>query len=111
MTADGNSLAREMEEMEDQRDALGAMLARVQSVNQERLPWVLIKRLSGGTPPLLVWREHRGLDHAALALASGVGAEAIAAIERGGEPGLRDAVALARALDIDADDLLPWRQD
>lgn len=87
------------------------MLARVQPANQELLPWALVKRLSAGAPPLLVWREHRGLDHAALAAASGVDAGAIAAIERGGDPGLRDAVALARALGIDADDLLPWRQD
>lgn len=111
MSADGNTLAHELDEMEDQRDALTAMLARIKSVNDETLPWALVKRLSGGEAPLRAWREHRGMDQAALAAASGVGEAAIGAIERGGEPGLRDAAALARALRIDAEDLLPWRQD
>ncbi len=111
MTADGNALARELEEMEEQRDALGAMLARIRAANQESLPWAMAKRLSAGEPPLRVWREHRGLDQAALAARSGIAPATIAAIEQGAEPGLRDAAALARALEIDAEDLLPWPQD
>ena len=111
MTADGNALARELEEMEDQRDALGAMLARIRAANQESLPWALAKRLSAGEPPLRVWREHRGLDLATLSAQSSVAPAIITAIEQGAEPGLRDAAALARTLGLDAEDLLPWRQD
>lgn len=112
MTADGNTLARELEEMEDERDALAAILAKIRSANQEMLPWKLIKRLSDGTPPLLAWREHRGLTADELAERSGVDTLRIAAIELArGEPTLRDAAALARALGIDAEDLLPWPQD
>ncbi len=111
MTADGNALARELEEMEDQRDALGAILARIRAANQESLPWAMAKRLSAGEPPLRVWREHRGLDQATLSAQSGVAPAIITAIEQGAEPGLRDAAALARTLGLDAEDLLPWRQD
>jgi DNA-binding XRE family transcriptional regulator len=112
MSADGNTLAHELDEMEDQRDALTAMLARIKSANDEVLPWALVKRLSGGEVPLRAWREHRGLTEGALAEISGVEHLVIAAIEMTHrEPQLRDAVALARALKIDAEDLLPWRQD
>ena len=111
MTADSNALARELEEMEDQRDALGAMLARIRAANQESLPWALAKRLSAGEPPLRVWREQRGLDQATLSAQSGIAPAIITAIEQGAEPGLRDAAALARTLGLDAEDLLPWRQD
>ena len=111
MTADGNALAHELEQMEDQRDALAAMIARIESANQEILPWALVKRLSGGDPPLRVWREHRGLDIAALAQASSIDPALVAAIEQGAEPGLRAAATLARVLRIDAEDLIPLPQD
>ena len=91
---------------------LTAMLARIKSANEETLPWALVKRLSSGEHPLRVWREHRGLTDYALADLSGVEPLVIGTIELArGEPSLRDAVALARALEIDAEDLLPWRQD
>lgn len=112
MTADGNTLARELEETEDQRDALTAMLARIKSANEETLPWALVKRLSAGEAPLRVWREHRALDLPALAASTGLRLLTLTAIDQGAaEPSLRDAAALARALGIDAEDLLPWRQD
>jgi DNA-binding XRE family transcriptional regulator len=112
MTADGNTLARELEEMEDERDALAAILAKIRSANQEMLPWKLIRRLSDGASPLLVWREHRGLTADELADKTGVDTLTIAAIESAkADPSLRDAAALARALGIDAEDLLPWPQD
>lgn len=112
MSADGNTLARELEEMEDQRDALAGMLARVRSANQETLPWGLVKRLSVGEPPLRVWREHRGVELKTLASNTGIGILSLTAVDQGAaEFALGEAVAIARALDINAEDLLPWRQD
>jgi DNA-binding XRE family transcriptional regulator len=98
--------------MEDQRDAVAAMLARVETANEERLPWAMVKRLSAGENPVLVWREHRGMTREALAAASAVPESVIAAVEAGAcEPALRPMVALARALRADLDDLVPWAQE
>jgi DNA-binding XRE family transcriptional regulator len=106
-----NALEQRIEALEDQLDAATVMLARIQSANQEMIPGDVIHRLIDGHPPLLVWREHRSLDPAALATRSGIAPATITAIEQGAEPTLRDAAALARALEIDAEDLLPWPQD
>jgi DNA-binding XRE family transcriptional regulator len=106
-----NALEQRVEALEDQIDVATVMLARIQSANQEMIPGDVIHRLIDGEPPLRVWREHRGWDHAALATQSGLAPATIAAIEQGAEPTLRDAATLARALGIDAEDLLPWPQD
>lgn len=107
-----NEAPLDLEELEDQRDAVAAMLARVETANEERLPWAMVKRLSSGESPLLVWREHRGLSRDALAAASGMPEPVIVAIEAGRhEPALRPMVALARALQVDLDDLVPWSQE
>ena len=111
MTSQRNDTSAVVEELEDQLDAALAMLARIETVNDEFVPATVVDRLSAGEPPLRVWREHRGLDIAALAQASSVDPALVAAIEQGVEPGLRAAAALARVLRIDAEDLLPWRQD
>jgi DNA-binding XRE family transcriptional regulator len=107
-----NTPAQELEAMEDQRDLVSAMLARIESANDERFPMALLRRLSRGENPVRVYREHRGLDPQALAAAAGVQPALVAAIEAGHcEPSLRDAAALARALGVDAEDLIPWPQD
>ena len=111
MTIDNDTLARDYDRLEDQHDILAAQIARIESANAEPTPGEVIHRLVDGEHPVLVWREHRGLTRAALAAASGVSEAAIAAIETGAEPGLRDAVSLARALGKDAEDILPWPQD
>jgi DNA-binding XRE family transcriptional regulator len=103
-----NSPARELEEMEDQRDAAIAMLARMQTANDELLPWALVKRLTSGENPVRVWREHRGMEPDRLAALAQLTPAALGAIEAGKtELSLRIAAALARALNVDADDLLP----
>jgi mRNA interferase RelE/StbE len=106
-----NTLARELEEMEDQRDAVTAMLANMETSNQETVPFQMVRRKINGEAPLLVWREHRGLTVEALAALAEVTEADVASIEAGAEPGLRLAAALAKALGIDAEDLRPWPQD
>jgi DNA-binding XRE family transcriptional regulator len=111
MTIDKDTLARDYAELEDRYDVLALMLARIETANEERIPGEIVHRLSAGQPPLTVWREHRGLSPEALAEKAGVSVADVRAIEAGAEPRLRVAAALAKALGIDAEDLIPWPQD
>lgn len=104
-----NDLARLLEEMEDQRDAVTLMLARMEQANDEAEPWWAIERLHAGEHPVRVFRDLRGLSVEALATTAGVGADLVAAIEAFEiEGGLRPLRAIARALGVDLDDLVPW---
>ena len=106
-----NDLARELEEMEDQRDAITFMLARMEQANQETRPWSVVERLHAGEHPVAVFREHRGMTRDALADAAGIGPDVIAAIEAyEQEGGMRPLLSIARVLKVDLDDLLPWRE-
>ena len=104
-----NDLARELEEMEDQRDAVTFMLARMEQANAETRPWSVVERLHAGEHPVAVFREHRGMTQEELADTAGVETDAIAAIEAfAREGGMRQLLAIARVLRVDLDDLLPW---
>ncbi len=111
MTVENDTLARDYAELEDQHDVLAVQLARVESANEELIPGEIIHRLSAGDAPLTVWREHRGLTPEALSEKAGVSLAEVRSIESGTDPSLRTAVALAKALEIDAEDLIPWPQD
>jgi DNA-binding Xre family transcriptional regulator len=107
-----NAPARELEEMADQRDALALMLAKMENANRETVPAAVVARLAAGEVPLRVWREHRGLDVPTLAQLADVDAAAIVEIEAGRAEGrLSELDALAKALAVDLDDLIAWRQD
>jgi ribosome-binding protein aMBF1 (putative translation factor) len=76
---------------------------------EETIPGELVQRLFDGASPVRVWREHRGLSVAALALESGADEALIHRIEAGEiplAPGIREH--LAAVLKIDVDDLDPW---
>jgi len=111
MTIDNDTLASDYDALEDQHDLLAAMLARVESANQELIPGKIVHRLSAGEAPITVWREYRELSPEALAEKAGVTLAEVHAIEAGAEPRLRVAAALAKALGIDAEDLIPCPQD
>jgi ribosome-binding protein aMBF1 (putative translation factor) len=111
MTVQNDTLTEDYAALEDQHDVLAAMLARMESANEERIPGKIVHRLSDGDIPLTVWREHRGLSPEALAEKAGVPVSDVHAIEAGADPRLRVAAALAKALGIDAEDLIPWPQD
>ena len=108
MSESSNLSAGDIERMENNYDALLFKLAAIEAAGQETTPGAVIDRLMDGEPPLAVWREHRGLTREALAQAADVGVDEIATVERGGELGLRKMVALAKALRIEAEDMLPW---
>jgi len=104
-----NDLARELEEMEDQRDAVTFMLARMEQANEERRPWSVVERLHAGEHPVAVFRDLRDMTPDALADAVGVEPAAIATIETfEREGGIRELLAIAKVLRVDLDDLLPW---
>lgn len=107
--ADSNAAAREAEELEDQLDAALLKLARVEQANEETVPLELVRRLSDGDVPVTVWREHRGLSQEELSVAAHVQPEMLKAVESGKEDvPLRIMHAIARALGVDLDDLVPW---
>jgi len=107
-----NDLARELEEMEDQRDAVTFMLARMEQANKEVRPWSVVKRLHAGEHPVAVFRELRQISRDDLAAAVGTDAATLEAIELYRREGtLRLLLDIARILDIDLDDLVPWPSD
>ena len=79
--------------------------------DEESIPFAMVERMHAGEPPLTVWREHRGLTIEVFAGKSVVSVADVHAIEAGAEPQPRVAAALAKALGIDAEDLIPWSQD
>jgi len=108
----GNSQSQEMEELEDRLDAAMLKLARVGQANDETIPLSVVKRLSDGFVPTMVWREYRNLTPVALAQAAGIPPKLLARIENGKEDiPLRTMHAIAKALEVDLEDLVPWNMD
>jgi DNA-binding XRE family transcriptional regulator len=104
-----NDLALELEEMEDQRDAVTFMLARMEQANDETRPWSVVERLHAGEHPVAVFRDLRGMTRDELAEAAGVEPVVIEMIETFKQDGgIRLLLAIARALKVDLDDLVPW---
>lgn len=109
---DGNLGSQEIEELEDRLDAALLKLARVEQANDEVIPYAVVQLLSDGAVPTKIWREYRGLSQEELARAANVTAELVAEVEAGKEDmPLRSMHALARALNVDLDDLVPWATD
>ncbi len=105
-----NDLPRRVEQLEAACDALALRLARIEDANGERVPAAVIRRLAAGEAPLRVWRAHRGLSLRALAATAGISAAMLSEMETGKKEGsVRTLLALARALGVDMDDLVPWR--
>jgi DNA-binding XRE family transcriptional regulator len=101
-----NSLALELEEIENDRDRVTLMLARMQDANDEFLPFEMIERMLDGENHVKVWREHRDLTVRALAEKAGVSPSLVSEIETGKKEGsIATLKALARALDLTLDDL------
>ena len=78
------------------------------TAGEETVPGEVVRRLVAGENRLRVWREHRGLTQVDLAQRAGVGQPYVAMLEAGDRKGsVARLRALARALDLDVDDLLP----
>jgi DNA-binding XRE family transcriptional regulator len=98
--ADFVRLSRGEQDLKDRQMAEAALA-------EEQLPWSTAKRLLHGESPIKVWREHRGLSQRQLAEAVGVRATYVSQLETGRKrPSLQLAIALARALSLNIDDLV-----
>jgi len=110
--AEYDSLIERLEDAEDAR-TIEAFNARVAAVGfaeatKDYLPADLVWRLLDGEHPLRIWREHRNLTGNRLAELSGVPQSYISDIETVKKPGSIAALTkLARALEIQIDDLVP----
>ncbi|MCG5536475.1 helix-turn-helix domain-containing protein [Ectothiorhodospira mobilis] len=76
---------------------------------EELIPHAVTSRLlQGDEHPLRVWREYRGFTQADLAQRAGIGKSYLSQIEAGHKTGSASVLhALARALSVDIDDLIP----
>jgi DNA-binding XRE family transcriptional regulator len=111
-TPDGNLGSQEVEELEDRLDAALLRLARFEQANDEAIPFSVVQRLSDGGVPMKIWREYRGLSREELAQAACVPTDLVAQVEAGKEDvPLRSMHAIARVLNVDLEDLVPWTRD
>ncbi len=116
-TPDGRRLAvlpedefeRLTERAEDAADiaAYDAARAALEAGTDELIPGEMVKRLLAGENPVRVWRAHRCLTVAELAVRAGVSRSYLSKIETGRrEPTLSTVKALAAALGVDPADLI-----
>ena len=97
------------EAAENYADVEAAVLAEQRrEAGEEYVPVELVDRLIAGESPLKVWREYRGLTLDALGAMVGRKGSMISKLEKGrNEGGIKLWQALATALRVDLDDLLP----
>ena len=105
--AEYEALMEAAEDADDIRIAEEAM-ARIVAGESEFVPHDFVLRIGGGEHPVRVWREYRGLKVGELAAAAGISQAYLSQIEGGKREGsLSTMRALARALKVDVEDLLP----
>lgn len=103
--ADYESLVAAAENAADLAD-IAAIKSHV--VEKDFLPFEMAERILDGMAPVRVWRQHRGLTARALAAKAGLSTSYLSEIETGKKPGSVKALhALATALEVDLDDLVP----
>jgi transcriptional regulator with XRE-family HTH domain len=72
----------------------------------------VVQRLHAGEHPVAVFRELRGMTPDELAAVADVDPGLIEAVETFEQEGsIRPLLAIARALQVDLDDLVPWTTD
>jgi len=104
--ADYDRLIAEVEDRADEQAALEA--ERRREAGEEYLPAEMVDRLLAGESPLRIWRKHRGMTLGALSKRSGISIGYLSQIEKGVRDGpVKSWRALAAALDLELDDILP----
>ncbi len=80
---------------------------------EEYIPAALVERLIAGVSPIRAWREHRGLRPADLvSRVDGLSQGYLSQLETGARNGSVPVLgAIARALDVTLDDLVPWDEE
>lgn len=101
------ALIEAAEDADDIRAAIEAR-ARIETGESEFIPFDFAVRIIAGEHPIRVWREYRGLKVGELAKTAGISQAYLSQIEGAKRKGsLSTMRALARALRVDLDDLLP----
>lgn len=95
---------------EDRADVQAAIRAEDRrQAGEEYVPSDLLDRILAGENPLRVWRKYRGLTQAELGKRTGLRNLTISRLERGDrDTGAKNWRALADALSIDVDDIMPF---
>lgn len=102
-----NRLIEEIEQLRDIQ-AYDEVKSYLKLGEEELMPHEVAKSLILGENPIKVWRECRGLTRKELAKRAGITATYLARLERGERKGtLKVLSALAKALDVSIEDLLP----
>ena len=100
------ALIERLEQLEDLHDCQG-FEERLARGEEELIPGDVVERLVEGENPVRVWREHRGLTQEELGARTGLSGPYLSQIESGKREGtVKVFAALAKALDIDIDDLV-----
>jgi len=99
-----------LELAEDAEDinAADKAMREIKDDEDELIPGSVVDELiDGGSHPLRVWREYRGLTQGALAEQAGIGKSYISQIETGRREGSVSVYrAISEALQVDIDDLV-----
>jgi DNA-binding XRE family transcriptional regulator len=97
---------------EDLDDIAAAIRAEKRAAEgEEYVPHELVVRLVNGESGLLVWREYRGLSQQVLGDKVGLSKMTISGLEKGKrDTSSKNWRALATALEVDVDDILPDSQ-
>lgn len=97
-----------VEDAEHYADIVAAVEAQKRrEAGEEYVPAEVVRALIEGENPLKVWRKHRGMTLQALADKVGRKPSFIGKLEKGqNEGGIKLWQSLAKALDLDLDDLL-----
>ena len=104
--ADYDRLVADVEDRADEQAAIEA--ERRREAGEEYLPAEMVDRLLAGESPLRIWRKHRGMTLEVLSGRSGISIGYLSQIEKGRRDGTVKAWrALAAALDLELDDILP----
>ena len=109
---DFDTLIAAAEDTSDRRAlaAFDTMVKRqgLEAVRADSLTMEEVMQIAEGVSPIRVWRKRRGLTARALSEIAGISPVYLSEIETGKKPGSAVAiVALAKALGVDASDLLP----
>ena len=103
---DYTALIERVERLEDLRDCQD-FEERLARGEEELIPGDVVERLVEGENPVRVWREHRGLTQEELGARTGLSGPYLSQIESGKREGtVKVFAALAKALDVDIDDLV-----
>jgi DNA-binding XRE family transcriptional regulator len=101
-----------LDRLQDLEDAEFIQAVEADPAGQTYLPVSGLKRILAGEHPLRIWREHRRLSMTQLAEAAKLSQGYLSEIESGRKPGSMAAYrSLARALELDLDDIVPDNPD